>query len=454
MSEKKFGFIDKLAYAMGDFGCNMSFVLNTYLMLFYTQYIGLSLKDWGIIILVLKIWDGVNDPIMGGLMDSLKPGKMGKFKTYIFYGSFLLIVSGALCFLPIPEAPYWVKAMVCIVGYLFWDMSYTIVNVPYGAMSSAITADPIERSELSTWRTLGSYAANLVIMVLLPMLCYDNDNNLIGNRIFIIALFLGALGFLAFQFMLKYTTERVTVEDEKKENYDYLKSIKAFLNNRAALGVTLTSIITIILSNSMSNATQVLYQSFFKNSRISGILGIVNYVPTVLLMLVTKPLVKRYGKKEISTYTMLLGVLCGVLIAFLPIKPDKTGLIIYVILSTLITASTGMFGILCWAMVADAIDYQELKTGKREEGTVYATYSLGRKLAQGFGSSIIAFLLLMTGYVSENGAAQTFEVANNVRIMIGLTNAIGLLLAFVVSLFVNNLDKKTLEDMERRLGRN
>ena len=130
--QRPFGAKDKWSYAMGDLGCNMSFALNSYLMLFYTQYIGLDLGTWGIIILLLKIWDAINDPIMGALMDALKPGKRGKFKTYIYYGSFVLLFSGALCFLPIPSAPYPIKVLVCVVGYLIWDMAYTVVNVPYG----------------------------------------------------------------------------------------------------------------------------------------------------------------------------------------------------------------------------------------------------------------------------------------------------------------------------------
>lgn len=83
--QRPFGAKDKWSYAMGDLGCNMSFALNSYLMLFYTQYIGLDLGTWGIIILLLKIWDAINDPIMGALMDALKPGKRGKFQGYLLW---------------------------------------------------------------------------------------------------------------------------------------------------------------------------------------------------------------------------------------------------------------------------------------------------------------------------------------------------------------------------------
>lgn len=440
---RPFGAKDKWAYAMGDFGCNMSFALNAYLMLFYTQYIGLSLTAWGIIILLLKIWDGINDPIMGGLMDSLKPGKRGKFKTYIYFGSFLLVVSGAMCFLPIPNAPYWVKILVCVIGYLAWDMSYTIVNVPYGAMNAAITADPTERAQLSTYRSLGAFLANMAIMVVLPLLCYDKDNNLLGNRLFVIALIMGVAAFFAFQILLKGTVERVKVEepqDGERPKYNYWQAMKSFLQNRAAVGITLTAMVSIILMSGMGSAVQILFQSFFKNAQMSGIISLIAYLPMLLIIPLIKPIVKRFGKKEASTYPLLLGIVSSLLMAVLPIKPDTGGLITWVVLTICFAFSLSIFSMVGWAMVADCIDYQELKTGRREEGTVYATYSLGRKLAQGFGASFISFLLLMTGYVSSQGAHQSMEVANNIRQMIGYTYFIGLVLIFVLLKWVYHLD--------------
>jgi GPH family glycoside/pentoside/hexuronide:cation symporter len=140
--------------------------------------------------------------------------------------------------------------------------------------------------------------------------------------------------------------------------------------------------------------------------------------------------------------------------AVLPIKPDTSGLITWIVLNVLVSFSFAIFAMVGWAMVADCIDYQELKTGRREEGTVYATYSLGRKLAQGFGASIIAFLLMLTGYISENGAHQTIEVANSIRQMIGYVYLGGIALMFVFLQWIYNLDKKTVEEMETALGRN
>ena len=454
-AKRPFGARDKWSYAMGDLGCNMSFALNSFLMLFYTQYIGLSLTTWGVIILVLKIWDAINDPIMGALMDSLKPGKRGKFKTYIFYGSFLLLFSGAMCFLPIPNAPYAIKVIVCMVGYLVWDMSYTIVNVPYGAMNASITSDPSERAQLSTYRNIGSMIANLLVMLILPVLCYDKDNNLLGNRIFVIALIMGVMGFIAFQILIKGTTERVVLhtETDERPKFNYFKALSSFFKNRAAVGLTLASIANLMMLNSLNVANQILFQSYFGMAKLSGLLGLTAMLPALVVIPLVKPMVKRFGKREAAAAPMLVGIVASLGIIFLPITPDMNGVILYILISVIIMGSCTFFSTVVWAMVADCIDYQELQTGIREEGTVYANYSLGRKLAQGVGASVISFLLIFTGYNEVLGAQQPFEVANNVRILIGVVYAVCVLLQYVFLRFVYNLDKNATIEMETKLGR-
>lgn len=453
---RPFGARDKWGYAMGDLGCNTSFALNSYLMLFYTQYIGLSLATWGVIIMILKVWDAINDPIMGALIDTIKPGKKGKFKTPIFYGSFLLMFSGALCFLPIPSAPYAVKVAVCMLAYLVWDLSYTIVNVPYGAMSSAITTDPGERAQLSTYRGIGSMIANIAVMVTLPMFCFDKENNLVGNRIFIIALILGFAGFIAFQLLLKWTTERVTFHPAEnaqgeRPKFNYFKALGNFLKNRAAVGLTLATIAQLIMTNSLGTANQILFQSYFGKAQLSGILGLGMMIPALVIIPMVKPLVTRFGKRELASAPLLVGAAASLGIIVLPVTPDTSGMILYLVLSFIIMTCDTFFMSICWAMIADCIDYQEMKTGIREEGTVYATYSLGRKLAGGFGVSLIAFLLIFTGYNEALGAQQPMEVANSVRILIGIVYMVCMLLQYVCLRFVYNLDKKTTLNMEEAL---
>ena len=203
-AKKPFTIKDKLAYMCGDLGCNMSFALNSYLMLFWTQYMGISLITWGIIIFLLKIWDAINDPIIGGLIDAIKPKPgQSKFKPWIFWGSLALIFSGAVCFVPIQSAHIAVKITICVLGYLLWDLSYTIVNVPYGSLNAAISSDAKERSQLSTFRSIGAFIANIVLAILIPILAYNKEGQLLGQVLIVIGLVCGVFGFILFQILCR-----------------------------------------------------------------------------------------------------------------------------------------------------------------------------------------------------------------------------------------------------------
>ena len=123
--------------------------------------------------------------------------------------------------------------------------------------------------------------------------------------------------------------------------------------------------------------------------------------------------------------------------------------------SCLTAAGYAAFGMVGWAMVADCIDYQEMQTGERTEGIVYATYSLGRKLAQGFGASLVLLLLGFVGYVSdkENPASQAYDVACNVKVLIGAIYLVCMVIMFFVLNYWYNLGKKEVDEMQQKFGR-
>ena len=455
-STRPFGMRDKLSYAAGDCACNFSFALKSYLFMFYTQFIGLPVYVWSIIILLAQIWDAINDPIVGSLVDSMKPGKRGKYNSWIFYGSIILLVSGAGLFIPIPNAPMWVKIVVASLGYFLWDLSYTMVNVPYGTMAGVITADSTERAELSTWRTIGSFVPNLIIMVVIPMLVYDKDNNLLGNNVFYVALVFGVLAFFLFQWMMKTTVIRVQIPDTtgEKKKFNYGRAIKNFFKNRSIVGITLAGMIMFIVFNGMTAANAVLVQTYFKASRISGLMSLITIVPYVICMFITKPLVKKLGKQNAAAYPLLIGVLGSLVLLVYNPPMSITGYIIWQCIMFFVSLSYAVFSFVTWAMVADAIDYNEWKTGERDEGTTYGIFAFGRKLAQGIGASAIGLLLVAVGYVEETAAIQTEEVAQNIKYLVAGLYLGGMALMFICLKFIYNIDKKTVIEMETALGRN
>lgn len=459
-AKKPFTIKDKLAYMCGDLGCNMSFALNSYLMLFWTQYMGLSLTTWGIIILLLKIWDAINDPIIGGLIDAIKPKPgQSKFKPWIFWGSLALIFSGAVCFVPIQSAHIAVKITICVLGYLLWDLSYTIVNVPYGSLNAAISSDAKERSQLSTFRSIGAFIANIILAILIPILAYNKEGQLLGQVLIVIGLVCGVFGFILFQILCRGTTERVVIDYEaqnEKQKFNYFKSIGAFLTNRSAVAFTISTIFQLFAFAFMQTcSTLYIQQTFPEFTQLSGIVSMLGFLPTILFIPFVGKLVEKFGKKEASAWPMLLGILSGILLLVLPIEKFSgiVGVIIWIIPSALLGLSIGVNSLVCWAMVADCIDNHEIKTGKREEGVVYATYSLGRKLAQGIGASLVSFLLTFTGYIPELETNQAAGVNTNIRLLLGIVYIVAFVAQFVLLNFVYDLSKKKVAEMAETLGR-
>ena len=128
---RKFGWLDKFSYAAGDFGCNMSFALKSYLTIFWTQFMGINQLAMAGLLLLVQIWDAINDPLIGAMVDADKHKyKRNKFLAYINVGAIGLTVAGALCFLPFPGMPEIVKMIMFVAGYIIWDAFYTVATCP------------------------------------------------------------------------------------------------------------------------------------------------------------------------------------------------------------------------------------------------------------------------------------------------------------------------------------
>ena len=459
-TEKKvrpFGMRDKVSYAAGDLGCNMSFALkNTIMFIFWSQFMQLGETLYATLLLVVQIWDAINDPLLGSLFDMDKRKyRLGKFKMYILIGAIGLIFSGIFFFLPLPKAPLVMRCVIFVLGYILWDAFYTVANVPYGSMMSVITTDGSERSQLSTWRSIGSMIGNILPMVLLPLLCYDASNNLKGEVVFFAALVMGIIGFISFIFMIKTTTIRVDENEvtisEKTEKFNIFKAMKNFIKNPPAVGATLAAMAMFIGMQGSSAATTVLFQSYFGNAKISGIIMLIGYLPMFLFMPFIKGIVDKWGKKEACSVGSAVSVF-GALLLFLPLGNKTLGLVGYVIAQVFFGLGLGFYTCVSWALMADAIDYNEWKNNTKEEGTVYALHSFFRKLAQGLGPSIVVIIMGWLGYIGANEGNQTFEVAERMKWLVATLYTFSAVVMFLAITFVYNLDKKTVELMTSDLS--
>ncbi len=442
---RPFGMRDKIGYGLGDFGCNMSFAfINNYLMVFYVTCMGIKAKHFAVIILLAKIFDAINDPIIGGICDASKPGKDGKFKPWIKWASLPLLVSSILMFIYAPNAPYALKIAMCLGLYCVWSVAYTSVNVPYGSMQSVITTQSDERSSLSTWRSVGAMFAQIPVMILLPKLVYDSKtSNPRGNVFIYIVGVMGLIGFVSFILLRKLTTERVEPTVNNVQKFNYFKTLASFFKNKPMMGVTISSVAYLALMMTVTNSMQYVFMCYFKNTKIIPIATIIAGLPIGLGIVITKPLLKKFTKKQLCTYPFAISAVAAGIATF--VRFDNP----YVWIAFI---GVSMFGTcfyltLMWALVADCIDYQEEKTGRREEGSIYATYSLFRKIAQGVGASIIALSLDLTGYSEKLDALSQAEgVPEKIYTMTGALPLIGALICLFSMHFLYNIKDKKSEE--------
>lgn len=436
---RPFGMRDKIGYAFGDFGCNMSFAfINSYMMIFFVTCMGIKPNHFAILILLGKVFDAINDPIIGGLCDSTKPGKDGKFKPWIKWASPFLLLSSVAMFIYVPNASYGVKVAMCLGIYCVWSVAYTSVNVPYGSMQSCITRDPVGRSDLSTWRSIGAMAAQIPIMVILPLIVYDDNENPRGNLFIVFVAVMGVIGLVAFYLLRKLTTEReeATVSNEK---FNYVETLKSFFKNKPMLGVTISTVSYLALMMTVTSSIPYVFMCYFKNTDLITVASMLAGAPVAIGIVLAKPALKRFTKKQLCTYPFLLSAAAAAVTSFVRISNP----FIWIAILAVAMFGAAFYMTLMWALVADCIDYQEKMTGRREESSIYATYSFFRKVAQGIGAAIVSFVIGATGYDQNLGALeQAAGVPEKIYFVTSFLPFIGALISFASMLFLYKLNDK------------
>ena len=336
------------------------------------------------------------------------------------------------------------------------DAFYTVANVPYGSMMSLITTDAADRAELSTFRSAGAMVAGILTGSLIPMMIYDSNSVLRGEVIFWIALFMGCLGFVFFQFMIRNTEIRVDTSgmtvSEEAPKFNILKAITNFVKNRAALGCTLAAFFQMACMYAGQTATSIVWQAYFKNAQISGLISMLSYFGIFLWMPFVRKVVGKFGKKELSVFALVWNLACYIVMCVLPITPDAKGMWTWTAVNVANSLGAGISSCLTWTLISDAIDYNEWKFGVRDEGTTYALYSFFRKLAQGIGPSLGLVVAVAMGYEATLGPNQPLEVASTMRYLVPAINIVSSLGGLVFMGIVFPLDKKTLAKMHADLA--
>ena len=420
------------------------------------QYIGVSEEAYAIIIILSKIFDAINDIVIGNLVDTKRLSKKSKYMPWIIAGAVTLVVFNVMIFAPVQGFSQWGKYAWCLGSYCLWSIAYTMVNVPYGSLHSVITDDPQEKVSLSTFRSIGAALPAIVIMIVLPGIVYNTTTNAAGEEIqtlkggtlLPVAVVLSVIAMFVLWGTTKLVTERVdhSSSDNAVGFKAMISSTKSFFTNRAMVGATIASVASVALFNSTMALNNMVFQYFFHDTDKISIAMVGSYAPMIIFMIFIGKFTKKFGKKNVIVSTMLIGAISGIAAIFAPITPDSKGMILYIVCLMGLNLGNAGFQISVWAIVADCIEASYRKTGKSEEGSLYAIYSFFRKLAQGIGQAVVALGLGAIGFAEGETAVQPEGFGEDVKNLYFIVLAIGSLIAFLAMKFIYNIGKKEEEE--------
>ncbi|MCL1951803.1 MAG: glycoside-pentoside-hexuronide (GPH):cation symporter [Oscillospiraceae bacterium] len=418
---------DIAGYALGDTGCQLTFgLVGGFLSMFYTDVLGISLKQIAVLLFAARIWDAANDPLWGTITDRRRPGKFGKFRGDLLWWALPQSAAALLMFTAPPFGPAGTLAWA-YVTYIAYGMIYTIVNISYGSMAGLVSPHAQDRSRLSIFRTVGAGAGSLPAAILLPQLVFSVNGtgikHLDGGKLRNAVAILGicAVGALLASFLM--SKERVAVPADARRPA-LRKTIPALLQNRPFLTLCAASALLIALQLYTQTVNGYLFKDYFNRPGLFGLYAVFTYAPMGLLVPALPYLVRRFGKKEVSAAGLLLTA--AAYFAAFALRTQNP----YVYLGLCFASGLGgtCFVMEVWALITDVIDYQETLSGQREEGTVYAFVNFARKLGHTAAGSGGALLLKAVGYeTSAGGVAQTRAVAAGVYRMATLPPALAAL---------------------------
>ena len=459
---------DYAGYALVDTaGCLIFSLVTTLLQKYYTDILHISPLFIMLMFIGARIWDGINDPIMGRIADTTKPSKYGRYRAWILYASIPLAISGVLMFAKFGDmgepGSTVTTCVYATVTYVLFGMIYTMLQIPYGSLASVVTTDDRERNKLSVWRSIGAAIGSIPVL-LIASFAYaprldDAGQPVIGENgrvitdmqyspvikgVIIMSVVSAILLILAFTM----NKERVKTKPKEKEPGAARKAIALLFKNRAFVSISLVSML--LLSGQMFTQSfyTYLFDDYFHANWMNLATQACTYSPMIIFMFFLPKMARKIGKKEVTSVGLTLAALANLaLFCMRGMDPSK---LMWIFLAMNFISGCGLTTLVMqlWAMVTDSTDDIEVKTGSHDTGTAYSVFNFFRKLGQVLSAICVNGALLGMNYRYEKGAVQTPE---NLSTMYDLATLIPAVLfgIMAVLLFVAYpLSKKRVADLQ------
>ena len=445
---RPFGVKDEIGYVFGDMaGSFVNLFVDGYFLIFCTSVLGISAGWMGTLFLVARLWDAINDPIMGSFPDRWMIGKSGdKFKPWIKIFMIPLALSGVLCFLNVPLEGIALHAYVAF-AYVLYGMSYTGTSMPFGAMASVVSDDPIQRSKLSRARSIGGTIVGIVGLSIVPVVCFDKQSNILPGRFTLIAVVFGVLSIISYFVLLNLTQERIRQNSEKAEKFNYGKVLKATVHNRPLIGVMVATLGSMLFITGSNQVRSYIFKEYYARTDVMSIISLATIPILVICFPLVPKLVAKFGKKA----TLMAAIVSSTIFSVIPVVMEIKNVYVYSALVVLGTIGQTVFTMLIWALVTDCLDYSEWKFNERSDGSMYSLYTFSRKIGSTIASTGVSFGLAAIGFVSGSNVVQTAEAVNGIYFLVNIIPVVTCALELIGVGLIFNLNKETTEQMYAEL---
>lgn len=412
-----------LAYAAGDAANNLSFTMaGMFLILYYTNVVGVEGAVIGTMFLVVRFVDAVTDVVAGRMVDAKKPGKLGKFKPFILWFSLPLLVSSWAIYsakIVFPDISGGAAVAYMYVTYLLMgSIFYTLVNIPYGSMAPAITQVPAERGRLAAFRGYGAALAVLALaFVIAPQIRGNADDpEALQQSLFVTTGIFVVVGMLLYLFLVFNTEEQVA---RPAGTVSLKDSLRTLTSNKPLIWLSAAAVL--FLTGITAFSTLGSYIAIYVQRDAQFIAW--NTLAQTLAIFVVGPLipvmVRTIGKRTGYILFGVAGIVGAVILGLAPMDVSPLwGPVAFFFVGI------GLSGVntLMWALEADCVEYGEWRTGKRTEGTTYAVFSFTRKMGQAIGGFVGGLALTVAGFSAaraSSGEDQAAGVSDNIQLWAG-----------------------------------
>ena len=436
-----------IGYAAGDAANKLAFSMTSmFLLLYYTDVVGITAAAAGTLFLVVRAWDAFADIFAGRVVDRTMT-RWGKFRPFFLFASLPLLLLSVATFSVPGGLSHTGKLVYAYLTYAALGLMYSLVNIPYGSLASAMTQVPQERAKLASFRLVGT-AVTIIMLAFVVAPQIKSSTNLQRSLTITTSVFV-VVGYALYLVVFATARENV-VRDVAHVS---LKQSLATLRHNRPLAMLCLSALAFLTAMFTLQTVQAYYAR--------DVLGNANYFILLTLvstgaMFVVAPfmpkIVRTMGKRKGYIAAGALAIVAGIGISWSPPSVPAIPVVFFALMGVALAA----VNILMFALEADTVEYGEWKTGVRTEGITYALFSFTRKLGQAVGGAAAAYAIGLGGYVAH-ARTQTEGALHTIRYTAGFVPAAFILIAIVIMYFYPLTEARftqmVAETAERRAAR-